>query len=90
LRVVVDRRDQVQQVVLELREVLEDVRSAGMEEVDDPHVVVRIDQDVGRVQIAVHERHVVVVLHGKRGSREELLVEAADIRQLEAARKLED
>jgi hypothetical protein len=37
----------------------------------------------------VHVRHVVVVLRGERGAYEELLVEAADVRQLEFAGELE-
>ena len=87
--VVIDGREQIEQVVLELRQIFEDVPTTGVEEVDDPHVVVRVYQDVGRVEIAVHVRHVVVVLRGERGACEELVVEAADVRQLESARELE-
>jgi hypothetical protein len=50
---------------------------------------VRVDQDVGRVEISVHVRHVVVVLRGERGACEELIVETADVRQLESAGELE-
>src|SRR5207247_4274549 len=85
LGVVIDGREQIEQVVLELRQVFEDVPTTGVEEVDDPHVVVRVYQDVGRVEIAVHVRHEVVVLRGERGACEELVVEAADVRQLESA-----
>ena len=89
LGIVLDGREQIEQVVLELRQVFEDVPTTGVEEVDDPHVVVRVDQDVGRVEIAVHVRHVVVVLRGERGACEELVVEATDVRQLESAGELE-
>ena len=89
LGVVLDGREQVEQVVLELGQVLEHVPGTGVEEVDDPDVVVGVDQDVGRVEIAVHVRHVVVVLRWQRVVGQEVLVEAADVGQRHPAGELE-
>jgi hypothetical protein len=78
---VFDRRKQVEQVVLKLGQVLQHVPGSGLEEVDDPDVVVGVDQDVGGVEVAVHIGHVVVVVRRQPVVGQEVVVELADVGQ---------
>ena len=87
--VIVHRGQDVEKVVLELGHVLEHMALAGVEEVDHPHVAAGVHQDVRRVQVPVDERHVVVVAIGKALARQELVVEAADVRDLDVAPQLD-
>ena len=64
-----DGREYEQDVVFELRQILEDVPLCGMEEVDDPDVAPGVHEDVGGVEVTVYVRHVVELVVGQRGVR---------------------
>jgi hypothetical protein len=76
---VLDGREQVEQVVLKLSQILQHVPGSGMEEVDDPDVVAGIDQNVGGIEVAVHVGHIVVVLRWQPVVGQEVFVEPADV-----------
>ena len=84
-----DGREYEQDVVFELRQILEDVPLCGMEEVDDPDVAPGIDEDVRGVEVTVYVRHVVELVVGQRGIRQELVVEPARVADGEPAREVE-
>ena len=75
LAIVLDGRQHVEQVVLKLGQILQHMTRAGVKEVDDPDVVVAVDEDVGRVEVTVNVGDEVVVRRGQRWISEEVLVE---------------
>ena len=77
--VVLERREDVEEIVLELEKILEDVPRPGVEEVDEPHVPLRVEDDVRAVQVAVDPGHPRLLLRAARQIGQRALVEPADV-----------